>query len=267
MVLQSLHVYPIKSTHRIAQVHATVNPWGLAGDRRWMIVDEHARFLTQRELPRMALIQAVPYDDGSLLLTASGHQYQTISLPEEVADIIEVLVWKDLVPARKAPEDASIWLTSFLGRRVNLVYMYDPSVRQTDAMYTKPGNTVSFADGYPLLCTTEASLAMLNEKLSTPIPMERFRPNVVVSGGAPFEEDTWRRLRIGEVTFAVVKPCTRCIITTVDQETASRGKEPLRTLNSFRKRDGNVFFGENLVPENTGVIHLGDIVEVLEFDS
>ena len=232
-----------------------------------MIVDEHARFLTQRELPRMALIQAVPYDDGSLLLTASGHQYQTISLPGEVADTIEVLVWKDLVPAWKAPEEASTWLTSFLGRCVNLVYMYDTSQRQTDTTYTKPGTTVSFADGYPLLCTTEASLAMLNEKLPTPIPMERFRPNVVVSGGAPFEEDTWRRLQIGEVTFSVVKPCTRCTITTVDQETASRGKEPLRTLNSFRKRGGNVFFGENLVPENTGVIHIGDIVEVLEYDS
>ena len=267
MVLRSLHIYPIKSTHRIAQVRATVNPWGLSGDRRWMIVDEHGRFLTQRELPRLALIQAVPYDDGSLLLTASGHRYQTISLPGERTDIIEVLVWKDLVPAQKAPEEASTWLTSFLGRRVNLVYMYDPNLRQTNTMYTKPGTTVSFADGYPLLCTTEASLTMLNEKLPAPIPMERFRPNVVVSGGAPFEEDTWWRLRIGEVVFTVVKPCTRCTITTVDQETASRGKEPLRTLNSFRKRGSNVYFGENLVPENTGVIQTGDDVEVLEFDS
>ena len=267
MVLRSLHIYPIKSTHRIAQVRATVNPWGLAGDRRWMIVDEHARFLTQRELPRMALIQAVPDDDGGLLLTASGHRYQRISFPGERADIMEVLVWKDLVPARKASTEASIWLTSFLGRRVDLVYMYDPNLRQTNTKYTQPGTTVSFADGYPLLCTTEASLSMLNEKLPNSIPMERFRPNVVVSGGAPFEEDTWRRLRIGEVKFAVVKPCTRCTITTVDQESASRGKEPLRTLNSFRKRGSNVYFGENLVPENTGIIHTGDVVEVLEFDS
>lgn len=232
-----------------------------------MIVDEHARFLTQRELPRMALIQAVPYDDGSLLLTASGHLYQTVSLTGERTDIIDVLVWKDLVPAQKAPEEASIWLSSFLGRRVNLVYMHDPNLRQTSTEYTKPGTTVSFADGYPLLCTTEASLTMLNEKLPTPIPMERFRPNVVVSGGTPFEEDTWQRLRIGKVIFTVVKPCTRCTITTVDQETASRGKEPLRTLNSFRKRGSNVYFGENLVPENTGIIHTGDVVEVLEFDS
>ncbi|MCY4674912.1 MAG: MOSC domain-containing protein [Bacteroidetes bacterium] len=266
MVLRSLHIYPIKSTHRVAQLRAMVNPWGLFGDRRWMIVDEHARFLTQREMPRMALIQAVPHDDGSLLLTATGHQYQTVSLPGEGADILEVLVWKDLVPARKASQKASEWLTSFLGRRVDLVYMHDPNLRQTDTTYAKPGTVVSFADGYPLLCTTEASLTMLNEKLPAPIPMERFRPNVVVSGGAPFEEDTWRRLRIGEVVFAVVKPCTRCTITTVDQETASRGKEPLRTLNSFRKRGGNVYFGENLVPENNGVIHRGDIVEVLEFD-
>ena len=267
MVLRSLHIYPIKSTHRVAQVSATVNPWGLSGDRRWMIVDEDARFLTQRELPRMALIQAVPYDDGSLLLTASGHRYQTVSLSKERTDIIEVLVWKDLVPARKAPEEASIWLTSFLGRPVDLVYMYDTNLRQTNTTYTKPGTTVSFADGYPLLCTTEASLATLNEKLPAPIPMERFRPNVVVSGGAPFDEDTWRRLRIGEVIFTVVKPCTRCTITTVDQETASRGKEPLRTLNRFRKRGSNVYFGENLVPENTGIVKTGDVVEVLEFDS
>ena len=155
----------------------------------------------------------------------------------------------------------------FWAAAVDLVYMYDTNLRQTNTTYTKPGTTVSFADGYPLLCTTEASLTMLNEKLPTPIPMERFRPNVVVSGGTPFEEDTWQRLRIGEVFFTVVKPCTRCTITTVDQETASRGKEPLRTLNSFRKRGSNVYFGENLVPENTGIIQTGDVVEVLEFDS
>ena len=124
--------------------------------------------------------------------------------------------------------------------------------------------SVSFADGFPLLCTTTASLEELNNRLDVPLPMGRFRPNVVVSGNHPFEEDDWKRIRIGEVSFQVIKPCKRCVITTVDQDTASQGKEPLRTLNRFRKKDSNVYFGINMIPENRGWIERGNLVEVLQ---
>lgn len=266
MILEELYIYPIKSTHRVTQVRAEVRPWGLAGDRRWMIVDDEANFLTQRTIPRMSLIQAVPQPGDKFMLAAFGQACVFVDVPRETAPTLRVSIWRDSVFARVASDQVNLWLSTFLGRTVRLVHMHDPNSRLADPAYAKPGTTVSFVDGYPLLCTTKASLLDLNSKLSTPILMGRFRPNVVVSGDRPFGEDNWKRIRIGDIIFSVVKPCTRCSITTVDQDTALRGKEPLRTLSSFRKRGGKVYFGENLVPENTGVIQRGDRVEVLEFD-
>jgi len=266
MVLEGLFIYPIKSTHRVSQLRSRVESWGLAGDRRWMVINEDDVFLTQRELPKMSLIQAIPRSDQRLMLTAIGQRLISVEVPEETAPVFQVSIWKDSVPAQIANHEVNTWLTTFLGRTVQLAYMYDPGARLADPAYAKHGTSISFSDGYPLLCTTKVSLEELNRKLSQPIPMERFRPNVVVSGDHPFGEDTWKRLRIGEVTFAVVKSCTRCVITTVDQDTAAQGKEPLRTLSSFRKWNGKVYFGENIVPENTGIIQRGDEVEVLEFE-
>ncbi len=267
MILEELYTYPIKSTRRSVQLCARVEPWGLEGDRRWMIVDQKAQFLTQREIPRLSLIQAVSQAGGNLLLSAVGQEQIIVQVPDDHAPPLQASVWKDTVPARIASNEINSWLTRFLERPVYLVYMHDPRARLTDTTYTKPGSVVSFADGYPLLCTTNASLMDLNQRLTEPIPMERFRPNVVVTGDQPFGEDSWKRIRIGDVIFSVVKPCTRCVITTIDQDTADQGKEPLRTLSKFRKKNGKVYFGENLVPENTGTLHKGDSVEILEFRS
>ncbi len=267
MILEGIYTYPIKSTRRLQHQHARVKPWGLEGDRRWMIVDHDAQFLTQREIPRLSLIQAVPQSGGNLLLSAEGNESIIARVPEKQAPQMMVSVWQDTVPAQIASNDINTWLTEFLNRPVFLVYMQDPTARLADPKYAKAGSVVSFADGYPLLCTTNASLMDLNQRLPEPISMERFRPNVVVTGDQPFGEDLWKRIRIGEVKFSVVKSCTRCVITTIDQDTAAQGKEPLRTLSTFRKRGGNVYFGENLVPENTGMIHMGDPVEILEFRS
>ena len=266
MVLEELYTYPIKSTHRVTHLQAKVEPWGLEGDRRWMIVDDNANFLTQREIPRLALIQAVPQINGNLLLSAVGSQYMHVEIPGDSAPMIQVSVWEDSVVVRVASNEVNVWLSTFLERNLCLVYMHDPRARPVVSEYAKSGTVVTFADGYPLLCTTTASLSELNRKLRHPIPMGRFRPNIVVSGDHPFGEDLWKRLRVGDVVFSVVKPCTRCVITTVDQDTASAGKEPLRTLSKFRKREGKVYFGENLVPENSGTLQRGDPVEVLEFE-
>ncbi len=266
MILEELYTYPIKSTHRVTQMRAQVERWGLAGDRRWMIVDEEAGFLTQRTFPRMSLIQALPRPAGRLMLTAFGQGAVFVDSPGETAPALQVTIWGDSVFARIASDQANRWLSTFLKHPVRLVYMHDLKSRSADPVYAKPGTTVSFVDGYPLLCTTQASLEELNSRLSNPLPMARFRPNVVLSGDRPFEEDRWKRIRIGDVVFSVVKPCDRCSVTTVDQETGVRGKEPLRTLSRFRKRDGRVYFGENLVPENTGIIQRGDGVDILQLD-
>ncbi len=200
------------------------------------------------------------------MLMAFGQESMTVTIPEEGALTRKVSIWGDSVFARMASDPANQWLSTFLERSVCLVYMHDLNSRLADPAYAEPGTSISFVDGYPLLCTTKVSLIELNRRMYNPIPMGRFRPNIVVSGDRPFGEDSWKRIRIGEVKFSVVKPCTRCSITTIDQDTAIQGKEPLRALSDFRKRDGKVYFGENLVPENTGFVQRGDQVEVLEYD-
>lgn len=263
MTVTKIFIYPVKSTHRIRVAAAAVNPWGLEHDRRWMVVDESARFLTQREEPRLALVQAACTRAG-LVLEAPGMPELAVAWPGDDAVSESVSIWKDTVKAVVADGPSSAWFTSYLGRPCRLVYMQDPHARPADDTYAKSGSVVSFADGYPLLMTSEASLAGLNGRMSMPVEMTRFRPNVVIDGRSPFEEDWWQRIRIGGVSFGVVKPCTRCVITTVDQETARHsGNEPLRTLNTFRKKGSNVYFGENLVPEGTGTICVGDEVELI----
>ncbi len=267
MVLEELYTYPIKSTHRITHIQAWVEPWGLDGDRRWMAVNYDGKFMTQREFPRLSLIQAVPIQQSQLLLVAPDSPHVIVHTPDESAPMVNVRIWGDSVVARLASEMVNSWLSTFLDHQTRLVYMHDTQSRFADSEYTQSGTTVSFSDGYPLLCTSKVSLQELNKKMREPLPMGRFRPNVVVTGDQPFGEDMWKRIQIGEITFSVVKSCHRCVITTVDQDTAMQGKEPLRTLSRFRKRDGSVYFGENLVPENSGLIRRGDPVKVIEFRS
>lgn len=265
MRLAELRIFPVKALRGIAVACAPVEPWGLRGDRRWMVVDETGRFLTQRDEPMMVRIRAEPTACG-IELEAGGRRV-TVPFPAADAAALEVTVWRDVVAARHACGPAQALLTAALGRPCRLVWLHDPHGRATDARHAPPGSTVSFADGFPLLLANEASLGDLNARLASPIPMTRFRPNVAIAGAAPWEEDGWRRVRIGEVTFAVVKACERCVVTTVDPETGERPDrtEPLRTLARFRRdlRGGGVMFGQNLVPETTGTIRVGDVVEVL----
>lgn len=264
MIVTQLFIYPIKSAHYISVDDAEVNLWGLRDDRRWMVVDESARFLTQREEPRLALVQAKVTPTG-VMLEAPGMPQLLVPFPTVNSGEESVVVWKDAVKVVVATTQSCNWFTKFLGRPCKLVYMHDPFARSADTAYARPGSVVSFADGYPLLLTSEASLNDLNGRMQAPIPMIRFRPNVVIDGRIPFEEDWWQRIRIGGVIFDVVKPCTRCVITTIDQDSAhNTNTEPLRTLNTFRKKDGKVYFGENLVPDGPGEIHVGDDVELLE---
>jgi hypothetical protein len=264
--LSSIHVYPLKSAAGLAMNEADVERRGLAGDRRWMLVDGEGTFLSQRSHPRLALID-VEATPGGLHLAAPDRPPIDVPRPDGSAERRTVSVWGDAVEAALASDAAHAWCADFLDVDVRLVHMPDASRRAVDAEYaTRDDDVVSFADGYPLLLTTTASLADLNDRLDAPLPMDRFRPNVVVDGAEPWAEDAWRRVRIGGVAFRAVKPCGRCAVTTTDQQTAVRGKEPLKTLATFRRgaETGKVYFGWNLIPETTGRLRAGDAVDVLE---
>lgn len=273
MRLDAITIYPVKSLRGVAVHEAVVEPWGLAGDRRWMVVDEQGRYLTQRDLPGMARIAAAPDGDGGVVLSAPDDRAGELRAPKPDADgpTLEVVVWRDRVRAQSAGRDADAWLSDALGRACRLVHMGDPAAaRPVDPTYAGPTDRVSFADGFPLLGVSAASLDDLNARMAQPVPMARFRPNLVVSGGAPWTEDGWRLLRVGGaegVAFRAVKPCARCVIVATDQETGARARdrEPLRTLAGFRRDGrGKVLFGQNLVPDGTGRIAVGDGVEVAE---
>jgi uncharacterized protein YcbX len=259
--LSSLHVYPIKSCGGTAVEEWEVDERGLRHDRRWMLVDETGRFLSQRQHPRMALIR-VRIEADRLDVSAPGIPSLEVPLllPESKPMLASVL--GDLVETLPVGEEADRWFGEFLGVRCRLVHLPDGSVRPVDPEYGEPGDRVGLADGFPFLLISEGSLADLNARLERPLPMDRFRPNLVVAGCEPFAEDGWRVVRIGHITLRVVKPCARCAITTVDQGTATRGKEPLRTLATFRKHGSKVLFGQNLIHDETGVLRVGDPLEV-----
>ncbi len=266
--LSSIHIYPIKATRGVTLGEATVEPRGLAHDRRWMLVDEHGTFLTQREHARLALVhvQVQPQVQPlHLAVMAPSMTPLTVPFPGRDATRRSVRIWKDKVSVVEAEEAAHAWFSRYLGIGCRLIYMDETAVRPVDPRYDTGGDEVSFADGYPLLLTSKASLADLNTHLDRPTPMNRFRPNLVVSGFDAFAEDRWSRVRIGAVLFNVVKPCERCVVTTIDQQTATSGKEPLRTLNRLRRQGGKVLFGENLIPDGPGVVRVGDAVEVVEW--
>lgn len=261
--LSEIAVYPIKSTRRVELDEARVHRHGLGGDRRWMVVDEAGTFISQRSEPRLALVRARLERNG-VMLEAPGMAPVDVGFPAASARREHVRIWKDAVEARAANEAASEWFSAFLDRPVRLVYMDDPAARRVDTKYAvNADDSVSFADGFPVLLVLRESLADLNRRLESPVPMTRFRPNLIVEGGKPYAEDAWRRIQIGAIEFFVVKGCARCTITTIDQETSESGKEPLRTLNRFRKRDGEVYFGQNLIPADEGVVRVGDPVRIL----
>lgn len=271
-VLRSVHIHPLKAARAHERDAVRVEPWGLAGDRRWMLVDPEGSLVSQREEPRLALLDAALRPDGSLLLSAPGRAPLVVPVPEPVGTV-PVRVFKTKVEAVLATQAAGDWCAAYLHRPVRLVHLDDPAVRRPlDPAFARPGETVSFADGYPLLLATTSSLDALNSLIAEgeladegPVPMSRFRPNLVLEGSAPWAEDHWRRIRIGEILFRVAKPCARCIVTTTDQQTARRGKEPLRSLARHRrKRGGGALFGTNLVPESPGTIRVGDRLSVVE---
>jgi uncharacterized protein YcbX len=284
MRLASIYTYPIKGCRRIAHDRAFVEPVGLAGDRRWLIVGADGEAVTQREEPGLVRIRPSIVDGGLVLRAGAPEPAQAagspsppdvpdLAVPEPVdGEPLPVSLWRDPFVARSAGPAADDWLATVLDRKVRLVWMEDLTQRPVEPRYAEPADRVGFADGYPLLVTNTASLDSLNGWLvesgsvEGPLPMTRFRPNLVVSLAEPWAEDGWLggRLRIGDVTFRAPKPCDRCVVTTTDQETGERGHEPLRTLAKHRNVGQKLLFGMNLIPDGTGHVAVGDAVSPLE---
>ncbi|WP_030559123.1 MOSC domain-containing protein [Streptomyces aureocirculatus] len=269
--LHSLHIHPLKAAGGHAPREAVVEPWGLAGDRRWVLVDSAGKVVTQRPHPRLATVAVELLPDGGIRMSAPGARPLAVAVPEPGATV-PVQFPRDKAEGVPAGPAAHAWFSALLGLDVRLCHLDDPATRRPIAAeYGRPGETLSFADALPLLLTTLSSLDALNSLIAQgdhadegPLPMDRFRPNAVVAGTPPWSEDDWSRLAIGDVVFRVARKCARCVVTTTDQRTAERGKEPLRTLARHRRVGDQLLFGLQLVPESTGTIRIGDPVEILE---
>lgn len=271
LVVTQLFIHPLKSGAPVRVPAAPLDALGLAGDRRWMVVDRDRRFVSQREISRMALLRA-RLDADHLALEAPGLEPLRVPTPWPDADRRPVVVWDDTFEAVIVKGESSAWISRALGLEGGaLAYCPADARRPVDPRYASDSERVSFADGFPLLVVGQASLDDLNARLEArgqaPVPMNRFRPNIVIEGADPFAEDGWRRLRIGDgpdaVEIEIVKPCARCSIVPVDQATGIRGKEPLATLNTFRNRDGKVYFGQNALHRTGGTIREGAPVRLL----
>jgi len=266
MHVSALHLYPVKSCRGFSVPAAELDDHGFVGDRRFMVVAEaDGLFLTQRTHPRMALIETA-LTSTALALFSPGRG--AVNVPLNVsAGQRRVTVWKSTVNADDCGDEPAEWLSSFLGLPLRLVRMGGTYQRPNLKRAAQAGDVVTFADSCPFLVLSEASLADLNSRLAVPLPMNRFRPNLVVAGAAPYGEDAWTRIRIGDAVFRSAGPCARCPITTTDQETAVRGKEPLKTLATYRRDPADptdVNFGLNLIHETKrGTVRVGAPVEPL----
>ena len=263
ITVASLHVYPIKSCRAMDLVAVRFDALGPLYDRRFMVVDEAGRYLTQREVPKLALI--TPRLGPTSLVVSAPHMPQLkVAMTQQGARTLEIEVWRFKGPAEDVGEHAADWLSSVLERPCRLVRWSSSALREVNPKYARTQSATAFSDGYPVLLMNEGSVDDLGKRVGQRVAMNRFRPNLVVRGAEPYAEDNWRKIRVGELELDVVKPCSRCAITTTDQLTGERGKEPLATLATYRERDGEVLLGQNCVHLALGSVRVGDEVQVLE---
>ena len=262
--IQDIYIYPVKSLGGFRVQQAILENRGFQYDRRWMLVDENNRFLSQRELPHLALF-VVSLKDSFFKITFRSNPNSEFDLPFVVdqGENIIVSVWEDSCAAIEYI-NGSQWFSKQLDINCKLVYMPDSSIRFVEKEYAHNNEIVSFSDEYPLLLIGQGSLDDLNKKLKIPIGMERFRPNIVVATDNPFEEDEWKQIRINSIEVIMAKPCARCAVPSINQVTAAKEKEPGATLAQFRMRDNKIYFGQNLLPKMNGQISCGDLLEIIK---
>lgn len=264
--VSQLYIYPVKSLGGIALNKATITDRGFQYDRRWMLVDLHNVFISQREVHQMALLKLKITESGIRVGHSIKNEYYTIPFEPLKNEFAEVTIWDDTCKGQFVTDQADEWFSKMLKIQCRLVYMPDDSHRITDQRYTAENSMTSFSDAYPFLMIGQSSLDDLNSRLKESLPMSRFRPNIVFTGGAAYEEDTMHTFTIGNSIFYGVKLCARCVMTTIDQETAVKGKEPLKTLARYRFKNNKIMFGQNLAHKGIGEIRIGDQLQVLKLN-
>jgi len=264
MHVQDIYIYPIKSLGGIRLDKATLLEKGFKHDRRFMLVDKDGIFLSQRKHPQMAFLQTELSDSGIEVFNRDDPATRiTIHYQAEYQKTKSVVIWEDRLEAHLVDEEISQWFSDVLGIDSRLVFMSETARRELKPKYAVNNETVSFADGMPYLLISQASLNDLNDRLDNPVPMDRFRPNIVISGGVPFQEDDWDTVEIGDARFKITKPCARCVVTTINQQNGQKSKEPLTTLSTFRNVNGKVNFGQNMLLLDGNNVCVGDTVKPL----
>jgi uncharacterized protein YcbX len=266
--LSALYRFPLKSCKAEVLQQAAFGELGMIGDRRWMLVDESSgRFLTQRALPHMSQLSVLWNATGGVTLAAPGFAALDVPLPVDNEQALRgVTVWRDTLRVPDAGDEAAAWVSDFIGKPTRMVHVPVERARQLPSGYGNADDKVGFADGFPLLLIGQASLDDLSARIGRPQEMLRFRPNLVIEGAEAFAEDGWKRIRIGDIEFRLLKGCSRCILTTIDPATGERNpdREPLTTLKAYREREGDVWFGQNMINDGAGVLEVGMPVTVLE---
>lgn len=261
MILSDIYIYPVKSLAGIRVSNWEVIATGLKYDRQWMLIDENGQFLSQRRLPKMALIQT-QLTQSELILSAENVANLHLPLDAKSGVLIPSTVWEDCCAAQHVSNKADAWFSEVLEMNCQLVYLPTDTKRGVDLNYANDADRVAFSDGFPFLILSENSLNSLNSQLELPVEMARFRPNLVISGCEAYAEDFWREIQIGNIEFRLPKPCSRCSVPAINPNTAQVGKEPLTTLNRLRKAGGKIYFGQNALHNSCGELKIGDVMTV-----
>lgn len=265
LTISELAIYPVKSMRQIQLQESALQFGGLKYDRRWMVIDDSGVMVTQRNVARLCLIQPEllnPEIDCSIKLSAENMSDISVTVPDG-SHTCKAKVWDDVCNAYDAGDDIASWLSEFLNIECRLVYFPDNEIRIVDQTYGRPNDQTAFSDGFPILLTSQASLDDLNSRMNENIPMARFRPNIVVTGCEAFAEDRWTQLKVGDIYLHIVKPCSRCIIPSIDITNATKGVEPIKTMLAYRKRDNGIFFGQNIISNGQGSLAVGMKVHIV----
>jgi len=263
-VISKLSIYPVKSTKGIDLNSMPLTKTGPEYDRRWMVIDDNGKFITQRKHAMMCLIET-QLSENSLILRAPNMSELVLPLNTSYSQyaLLHSEVWGTEVSGYDCGNEAAQWLSDFLGRTCRLITMPDSIERRVDPNFAKHGELVAYADGFPLLVVSQASLDDFNNKLDAPIAMERFRPNIVISGCEPYAEDSWQTLNVAGIELSLVKPCSRCIIPSIDPQTAEKQMQVNEALMQYRRRDRKTFFGQNAIHHGLGRLRVGDHVTII----
>lgn len=262
LTISELFIYPIKSLAGISLQSALVTSRGLQYDRRWLLVDEKNIFLTQREINELALLQVHLKEDGLLITHKLKNDSHFVPFQPQTSEYLSVTIWDDTCNAQVVSNESNKWFSEMLSFNYKLVYMPETTERFVDTRYAGNNEITGFSDGYPILILGQATVDDLNNRLEEKLSVNRFRPNIVFTGGEAFEEDLLEHFTVNNIDMFTVKPCARCMITTIDQNTAQQGKEPLRTLSKYRMVNNKIYFAQNLLHKGEGIIHVGDTLEV-----